>query len=94
MPMKDNIQAESAGPGRGATFTVTLPLAETQQASNAAEPSGQNRQPVNKSVRILLVDDHEDTLEFMSRFLTLCGHKVVTASTYEKALSVGQTAAI
>ena len=84
-----DIRAESAGPGRGATFTVTLPLAETQQASNAAEPSGEPA-AVNKSVRILLVDDHEDTLEFMSRFLTLCGHKVVAASTYEKALSAGR----
>src|SRR5260370_38466477 len=43
----------------------------------------------NKAIRILLVDDHEDTLEFMSRFLTLCGHEVVTVSTYGKALSVG-----
>ena len=41
-------------------------------------------------MRILLVDDHEDTLEFMSRFLTLCGHEVATASNYREALSVGQ----
>ena len=79
------IQAESLGLGRGATFTVTLPLAETQSQRTASRPEP----PPPKDVRILLVDDHEDTLEFMSRFLTLCGHKVVTASTYGKALSVG-----
>ena len=83
------IQAESLGLGRGATFTVTLPLAETQQIPNAPPPRPEPS-AAQKDVRILLVDDHEDTLEFMSRFLTLCGHKVVTASTYRKALSVGQ----
>jgi len=83
------IQAESLGLGRGATITVTLPLAETQQIPNAPLPRPEPS-AAQKDVRILLVDDHEDTLEFMSRFLTLCGHKVVTASTYRKALSVGQ----
>jgi signal transduction histidine kinase len=83
------IGAESPGLGRGATFTVTLPLAETQQIPNAPPPR-QEPPAAKKAVRILLVDDHEDTLEFMSRFLTLCGHEVVTASTYKKALSVGQ----
>ncbi len=83
------IRAESPGPDKGATFTVTIPLAEIQQIQNAQPP--RTEQPAaNKSVRILLVDDHEDTLEFMSRFLTLCGHNVVTASTCVKALSIGQ----
>ena len=83
------IRAESSGSGSGATFTVTLPLAETQQIPNA-EPPRPEPLAANKAVRILLVDDHQDTLEFMSRFLTLCGHEVVTASTYGEALSVGQ----
>jgi signal transduction histidine kinase len=84
------IRAESSGSGTGATFTVTLPLAETQQILNA-EPPRPEPLAANKAVRILLVDDHEDTLEFMSRFLTLCGHEVATASNYGEALSVGQT---
>ena len=83
------IRAESSGSGSGATFTVTLPLAETQQILNA-EPPRPEPLAANKAVRILLVDDHEDTLEFMSRFLTLCGHEVVTASNYGEAVSVGQ----
>jgi signal transduction histidine kinase/ActR/RegA family two-component response regulator len=83
------IRAESPGPGLGTTFTVTLPLAETKEIPSAPPPRPV-LPAVHKTVRILLVDDHEDTLEFMSRFLTLCGHDVVTASTYEKALSIGQ----
>jgi signal transduction histidine kinase/ActR/RegA family two-component response regulator len=83
------IRAESPGLGMGTTFTVTLPLAETKEIPSAPPPRPESP-AVHKTARILLVDDHEDTLEFMSRFLTLCGHDVVTASTYEKALSIGQ----
>jgi signal transduction histidine kinase/anti-sigma regulatory factor (Ser/Thr protein kinase) len=83
------IRAESSGSGTGATFTVTLPLVEAQQIPKG-EPPRPEPLAANKAVRILLVDDHQDTLEFMSRFLTLCGHKVATASNYGEALSIGQ----
>jgi signal transduction histidine kinase len=83
------IQAESPGLGRGATFTVTLPLAESQQILNAPPPRSE-KPAAKRAFRILFVDDHEDTLEFMARFLAHIGHKVVTASTYRKALSIGQ----
>jgi signal transduction histidine kinase/CheY-like chemotaxis protein len=83
------ILAESLGFGRGATFTVSLPLAEAEQISN--EPLQSTQSPAaSKAARILLVDDHEDTLEFMSRLLTRSGHDVVAASSYRKALSLGQ----
>ena len=83
------IRVESPGVGRGATFIVTLPLAEAPQMPETPSPRLQPR-AVNRPVRILLVDDHEDTLGAMSRLLSLCGHEVVTASTYNQALSIGQ----
>jgi signal transduction histidine kinase len=83
------IWAESPGLGKGATFTVSLPLAERAQVQSAP-PLGPKLLPVSRPVRILLVDDHLDTLDVMSRLLTRCGHEVVAASTYQKALSVGQ----
>jgi signal transduction histidine kinase/CheY-like chemotaxis protein len=83
------IQAESSGLGQGATFTVTLPLAEDKQIQEA-EPARPETPVAGKTVRILLVDDHEDTLEFMSRFLKLSGHQVVSASSYGQALDAGK----
>jgi CheY-like chemotaxis protein len=83
------IQAESSGLGHGATFTVTLPLAEDKQIQEA-EPARPETPVAGKTVRILLVDDHEDTLEFMSRFLKLSGHQVVNASSYGQALDAGK----
>ncbi len=83
------IRAESPGIGLGATFIVTLPLPATQLIPHA--PPFQTQTPaVPKVAGILLVDDHQDTLEFMRRFLTLSGHQVSTASSYRKALSLGQ----
>jgi CheY-like chemotaxis protein len=83
------IWAESPGLGKGATFIVNLPLAETEQIQSAPR-SEPKLLAVNKPVRILLVDDHVDTLDVMGRLLTRCGHEVVTASTYRNALSVGE----
>ena len=83
------IWAESPGLGKGASFTVSLPLAETEQVQSAP-PSGLEPSVVSRPVRILLVDDHFDTLDVMSRLLRRCGHEVVTASNYNKALGVGQ----
>ena len=81
------IWAESPGVGKGATFVVSLPLAETEQS--APTPS---IKPLagNRPVRILFVEDHADTLDIMSRLLMLCGHEVVAASTYKEALNLGQ----
>jgi CheY-like chemotaxis protein len=83
------IRVESPGMGKGATFTVTLPLPEALQVPKTSAPRPE-APAVNRPVRILLVDDHEDTLEAMSRLLTLFGHEVVTASTYNEALTIGQ----
>ena len=83
------IRAESSGFGAGSTFTVILPLVEPQQIRTAKPPRLESS-VAHRAFRILLVDDHQDTLEFMSRFLTLSGHEIVTASSYGEALSIGQ----
>lgn len=79
-------EAYSAGPGQGARFSVWLPRAEAGEtvASQPVRPHRLN------GLRILLVDDTEDTLEGFSALLTLEGANVVTASNGEAALEHAQ----
>jgi two-component system CheB/CheR fusion protein len=50
-------------------------------------PSPRDAAP-RRSVRILLVDDHRDTLSAMSRLLLKTGHEVTTASTLSAAIAL------
>jgi CheY-like chemotaxis protein len=64
--------------GKGATVVMRLPLAERVARDNGhAGP-----------VRILLVDDHEDTLSLMRLMLERRGHAVVTAGSVAEALAL------
>jgi len=71
------IEAESRGRSFGATFRVTL---DTLPKGSAA--IGMNHRVGGKTstpLRILLVEDHQDTRRTLSRLLTHFGHNVVTA---------------
>ena len=78
------IVAASDGPGRGSTFTVTLPLfspaAESTDAATAAAPELLN------GVRIIAVDDDPDALEIITKLLRLHGAEVVAVSSAQRAL--------
>ena len=69
------IRAESPGPGRGATFTFTLPVAgepAVPAAAHAAQPppaASRDRRP-----RILVVDDDPQTLRFVRGALSEAGY--------------------
>jgi signal transduction histidine kinase/ActR/RegA family two-component response regulator len=77
------VEAASEGPGRGATFTVRLPLARlpAPQATNAtAAPSAPaiSASPVNgqRALSILIVDDNVDAAQSLGDWLRLQGHRV------------------
>ncbi|MGK3963382.1 sensor histidine kinase [Sorangium sp. So ce118] len=59
------VAAESAGEGRGATFTVTLPLREP--GTDSARLAAPEQQVTLRHVRVLLVDDDDDTRELFTR---------------------------
>lgn len=85
------ISAESAGTGRGATFTVTLPMAEAAAGARPpapvaiAPPVGGVR-PALSGVHVLLVDDEADAREMMSVALETYGATVVSAASADAAL--------
>jgi signal transduction histidine kinase len=89
------IQVESPGEGRGATFTVDLPLTTSAETSRAmaqpveGEPSGaESAEPSRalEDLRILLVDDDADTLQMLTLALEHAGGEVRACASAREAL--------
>jgi PAS domain S-box-containing protein len=66
------VEAESAGPGRGSTFTVRLPILEARPESDAAARPA----VAGPAQRVLVVEDNEDAREMLRNLLHLLGHEV------------------
>ena len=79
------IRAESEGPGRGATFTVSL---QTADAVAALPKDGLRKQRPARALRLLIVEDHDATRTVLTRLLTRSGYVVTTAATMREALTV------
>ncbi|MEY2506258.1 MAG: hypothetical protein QOH01_587 [Verrucomicrobiota bacterium] len=76
--------AESDGPNKGATFTAIFPARETtgDMHRNAAPVA----KPAHKAMRVLLVEDHEDTNRSLTQLLRRRGYHVQPAHTVRAAL--------
>jgi CheY-like chemotaxis protein len=83
-----SIRAESAGPGKGATFTVHLPQAEVHPARAGTEDAV----PSLVGISILAVDDNLDALEIIDLALRQAGATVRLASSAAEALALWQEA--
>ncbi len=83
-----SISAASDGAGRGATFTVSLPIVSADLAGVDAAPPAEAlvAAPQLSGIRVLLVDDEPGALEVMSSALETCGARVTTASSAREAL--------
>lgn len=77
------IEARSEGPGKGSTFVVTLPC--TKRASSTKETKKPHEPKVN-ALRILVVEDHEDTAASLSILLNADGHEVRIANSVAQAM--------
>lgn len=82
---RGRIRGESAGPGRGATFHVELPLREApapaiHSRGSTAEPGERRR------LKILMVEDDEDTRVILSMILKRQGHSVLAVESAKSAL--------
>lgn len=79
------ITAESEGEGRGARFSVDLPV--TEHDPGAEEPEAKEQGTNGEGLRVLLVEDHAQTLDLLSRLLTRRGYQTTEASSVEEALA-------
>jgi len=84
---RGRIEAQSEGVGFGATFRIRLPCAEAVPGMKAAVPIAT---PDRSGVRLLVVEDHRDTLETLQQLLKRRGYTVRTASSVGDALKVAE----
>jgi PAS domain S-box-containing protein len=78
------LRAESEGEGRGACFTVAIPLAGAEAAARAA-PSDEEL-PILGPLRILVVEDDPDSLQVLREILERQGALVTPAPSASRAL--------
>ena len=100
------VRVASEGLGRGSTFTLVLPSLDDGARVNSALQQDDGRElrcsaPAIAEVtelglngiRVLLVDDQEDTREFVERILAERGARVTVAASAEEALARIEAAA-
>ncbi len=87
------VQAASDGEGRGATFTIRLPLVSLDDATRHTthelwDHTAQTCPPELRGLRVLLVDDQHAILELLEEILTPCGVTTRVAERARDALDV------
>jgi PAS domain S-box-containing protein len=83
-----SVSAASGGPGRGSTFTVRLPLAETEMESKARTAPARQQTPAQ--LRVLVVDDNTDAADSLGVLLEMEGHAAHIAHTGQEALNMAE----
>lgn len=79
------VRAESAGPGKGATFIMELPGSRAE----VAQPAGHadSGAPGASAIRVLVVDDNQDAALTLSEMLSLSGFLCTVAHNGADAVS-------
>jgi PAS domain S-box-containing protein len=95
------VRAESDGEGKGATFTVMLPITPIYQVDTTGSrvhPGARDLLPPADStdrldgLTILVVDDEADTRELLKQGLEYCGATVTVAESAAEAMELIKTA--
>jgi signal transduction histidine kinase len=85
------VGVNSEGSGRGAEFTVRLPIMASQVASLSRQRGEKGAVPAIPPQRILVADDNHDAAEALSLQLQLAGHDVRTAHDGAEAVAIAAT---
>jgi CheY-like chemotaxis protein/two-component sensor histidine kinase len=89
------IRAESPGPGRGATFIVILPASPLGTEVGTVQQERTKRVVAPSTlagIRVVVVEDHDDTREFLATVLGQYGAEVTTATSARTAVAAFERA--
>jgi signal transduction histidine kinase/ActR/RegA family two-component response regulator len=78
------IEASSDGPDQGSRFAIWLPVIPPP---GGTDPSVAQT-PVAPSLRVLVIEDHDDARETLGELLEIWGHRPVLAGTGQKGLDL------
>jgi len=82
------VEAESAGAGGGATFTVRLPAATNpREAESVVRHSGLAHDAILEDLKVLLVDNDVEACRLFEMMLSRCGAKVTCLNSGSEALA-------
>ena len=85
------IQADSKGMGKGAIFSLKIPVRTVQRSMEKGIALKNGAKQNSSFMRILLVEDHEDTRTSLEFLLQKIKHKVKSAATAQEALKLAAT---
>ena len=81
----------SSGEAKAGT-TIAVEFDTITPVVQPASSSEDNSPHIARALRILLVEDHDDTRQVFSRMLKLWGHTVIVAGTVAQAISAAENA--
>ena len=85
------VEAASAGPGLGSSFTVHLPLRPVGDDRPTPSPEPAAADGTVRSVRVLVADDNRDAADALRELLSQTGHEVVAVYDGAQALEAART---
>jgi CheY-like chemotaxis protein len=85
------VEAASEGLGKGARFTVCLPLREGRTGLERSDAPEDHTPTSDGALRVLIVEDNKDAADMLSLLVTAWGHSVQTAADGLHALEVAET---
>jgi CheY-like chemotaxis protein/two-component sensor histidine kinase len=87
------IEVTSEGEGRGATFTLALPIRAHRDEPRAVSTADATRagSPALRGLRVLVIDDERDARELVQAILADRGCEVTLASSVDEALALLDT---
>ena len=85
------LSAESGGDGKGATFELTLPTANSNRVNLQLNKMQTEQLVAPASLEILMVEDNKPTLLVMERFIKKLGYNVTTAMSVSEAFEAAKS---